>query len=360
MASAERIKAEIISRGGWERVYSAYAGLSEHIARNPTRHGSCPKTGDGKDCFRFFKDWSETGGAIHNSAGAFSDGISLLAWYTGQSVSQVLKEIENILGGVTVNTTAARRVVQRVKNKPYCTPKEAHERSERLRRNYKRCIPLQGTPGEQYLRSRGITMPLDFLEGTVMYNPSLYYKDDSLERPLQLQGLCSMVFGSDYKPLTMHRTFLDKDGRKAKVENGKLMFSATRTPTGGCIPLDGPVNTPFGRVIGTCEGLETGLSVRQATGCPMWIGISDRLMENINCQGVDVVLIWADKDPNRAGENAAERMQERLAKQGVNAFIYVPQTGEAKADWNDVLVKMGKEGFPQPLKSEWKVYGGDK
>ncbi|MCO4320014.1 DUF7146 domain-containing protein [Aliidiomarina quisquiliarum] len=359
MANAKQVKAEVIRQGGWQRVFSAYHGLAQHLEQRPTKAGPCPLTGDGKTKFRFCNDWNETGGAFHNDVRGIADGISLLTWYTGQSVSQVLKDIEGILGGVTIDSLHAERVVKKVRNRPYCSPEEAEERKERLRRNYRNCVSIIGTPGEVYLRSRGITMPLEFLHKKVMYNPELYYNDGTQKYATRMQGLCSMVIDKERKPLTMHRTFLTKSGRKAKLENSKLMFSADRAPTGGCIPLDEPVNTPYGRVIGVCEGLETGLSVRQETGCPMWIGISDRLMENINCSGVDVVLIWADKDPNKAGEEAAQRMLERLKSQNVNAFIYVPNVPEAKADWNDVLVGKVKGVFPQPLHPDWKVYGGE-
>lgn len=362
MADVKIIKAEIVSRGGWGHIYANYSGLSEHIARNPTRHGPCPKSGEGKDSFRFFRDWEESGAAVKNGLDPFADGIGLLMWLTDQSFPQVLKELEQMMGGVKTTPRRVKAITKKLQEsaKQYCTPKEEMIRRERLKRNLSRCEPLLGTPGETYLRNRGITMPLDFLDrnGRVMYNPSLWYKDDSLENAIKLQGLCSKVYCKDRKLLTLHRTFLTTDGHKADVENGKMMFAGTRTPTGGCIPLDNPVITPLGRVIGVCEGLETGLSVRQATGCPMWIGISDRLMENINCNIVDWVLIWADKDNNLAGINAAKRMKERLEQAGIKAVIFLPQM-EGPGDWNDVLVQQGESAFPQPLQPKWKVYGGD-
>lgn len=250
----------------------------------------------------------------------------------------------------------AKQMERRLQSRPYCSPKQKKERIERLRRNYENCQSILDTPGERYLRSCGITMPLEFLDKKMMYNPSLYYNESSLDQPLKMHGLCSMVVCKDFKPLTMHRTLLDNAGRKSLLKNNRLMFSSIRTPIGGCIPLDEPIQTPIGRVIGVCEGLETGLSVRQATGCPMWIGVSDRMMEKINCLNVDVVLIWADKDHNKAGEEAAIRMQEYLEKQAVSAFIFIPKTSAEKADWNDILVEHGIGGFPQPLRPEWKIH----
>lgn len=367
MASVEQIKAAVASRGGWDSVFCYYPDLSRHIDNNPTRHGYCPKTGKGKDCFRFFRDWKETGGAVHNGEERpFVDGIALLTWLTGKSTAEVLQEIDDLLGGVNVDKAAVKRINRNLKRKAaqYCTPAEAEERRERLMRNMDKCVNIIGTPGETYLRNRGITMPLEFLQDRVLYSPELYYAEtpkNKGDKPItkKLQGLCTKVYCKKRKLLTLHRTFLTKDGRKAPVSGNKMMFASTRTPTGGCAPLDLPVDTPFGKLIGVCEGLETGLSVRQATGCPMWIGIADKLMERVNCQGVDVVLIWADKDLNQAGEKAAERMQQRLASQGIHSVIYTPEV-EGKADWNDILVNYGEKAFPQPLQPEWKVYGGDK
>lgn len=357
------LKAQILTNGGWGSIFSNYGGLSEHLSlRRPTAHGPCPKTGEGKDSFRFLDDWQNTGGAVTNKAGTFPDGIELLMWLMDQSFFQVLKELDQMIGGVKISPRRARAISKKLEEqaKQYCSPKEKEIRRKRLRTNLERSVSLLGTPGETYLRNRGITMPLDFLNQNqrVMYNPSLWYKDDTLENAIKLQGLCSRVYCKDRKLLTLHRTFLTADGRKADVAKGKMLFAGTRAPTGGCIPLDNPVDTPLGKLIGVSEGLETGLSVRQATGCPMWVGISDRLMENVNCSGIDIVLIWADKDDNLAGQEAAERMKERLAQNGIKGIIYLPQM-EGPGDWNDVLVNSGAEAFPQPLQPEWKVYGGD-
>jgi putative DNA primase/helicase len=60
------------------------------------RHGSCPNHG-GKDGFRFFKDYKETGGAICNTCGPFPTGFRLLEYHHGWSRWKVYQEVERIL-----------------------------------------------------------------------------------------------------------------------------------------------------------------------------------------------------------------------------------------------------------------------
>jgi hypothetical protein len=64
----------------------------------------------------------------------------------------------------------------------------------------------------------------------------------------------------------VHRTYLSPDGLKAEVEPNKLSLGAL---AGGCVAL-GPLNP---RLI-ICEGVETGLSILQATGASIWAALS--------------------------------------------------------------------------------------
>jgi len=69
-----------------------------------------------------------------------------------------------------------------------------------------------------------------------------------------------------------------------------------------------------------------------------------------------LVLIFADKDPERRtadgivrpGEQAAKRLHANLWAKGVKARAYLPkqEAGEKGVDWADVLFSIGPAGFP--------------
>jgi len=121
---------------------------------------------------------------------------------------------------------------------------------------------------------------------------------------------------------------------------------------GSAIRLDSPRDN----FLSVAEGLETALAVRQATGFPMWATGSTAGLKEVRIPGdVKTVLIWADKDNNTAGLNAAEALAQTLYKEDRNIYVLLP-TGEipegAKSlDWLDVLNSEGEEAFLQTLEN---------
>ena len=83
------VKALVDQSGGWESVLSNYHGLAQSFEKG-TRQQPCPLTGGGRTKFRWFRDYRDTGGAYHNDVGPLPDGISVVSWYVGCSVSQAL------------------------------------------------------------------------------------------------------------------------------------------------------------------------------------------------------------------------------------------------------------------------------
>lgn len=147
--------------------------------------------------------------------------------------------------------------------------------------------------------------------------------------------------------VTLHRTYLTLEGRKADVfEPKKLM----------CVPNDCTINgaairlaQTSAKVIAIAEGVETALSVMTATGLPCWSTISEGGMRRFEPpKGIETVLIFADKDRSGVGFEAAKALQERLREQGIRTRIYMPRMsipdGAKGIDWNDVLRMNGR--FP--------------
>jgi hypothetical protein len=360
-----KVKALVQQRGGWENVLATCQGLSQSMKKG-LRQQPCPKTGDGITKFRWFKDWKETGGAYHNDVGCMPDGIDVYAWYCNMSKADALDEIIQICGGniESISDREAKRATQRQHQRAESrlTPEEVTRNKAVLSRNKAKAVPISGTHAEAYLRNRGIRSDLSRLSD-LGFTAKLAYREEGDTDWRHFPGMLAMVRNVEGKPVTMHRTFLDaSQPAKANILRSKMIFAAIEDVRGCSIQLDQPVvvNESGEKLIGIAEGIENALSVREATGTPMWVGISDRLMEMVKLpDDVKYVLIWADIEPSGAGMAAAKRMKERLEKEGRQARIMTPEThGKEKVDWNDIYQDKGLEGFPMVLQPEFQVQTG--
>jgi len=178
----------------------------------------------------------------------------------------------------------------------------------------------------------------------------------------------ALAFDAKGEPVTIHRTYLTWEGKKAPVpEVKKLMaYPSDRKLSGGGIPLMniknhiGNAATSSGAVItaiGVTEGIETALAVIEASKgkLPVWPLISTRLMENFEPpEEADLICIYGDQDANEAGKKAAIRLKERMIESGKMVCGWLPpedlleSTGSTSVDWLDVLIHQGEEHIPLP------------
>lgn len=164
-----------------------------------------------------------------------------------------------------------------------------------------------------YLHKRGIDIPLP---DTIRVNG-----DVMVSKVVDLNG--------DF--LGIQRTWL-------KIKNKKMLGPVS----GGSVHLAEPVD---GKIAIT-EGIETGLSVQQATGIPTWAALSTSGMVKIQLPThVKEVWIYADSDIGYAGQKAAIKLATRLKEEGRTVYIVYPANqpennkGHApKIDFNDLLV----------------------
>lgn len=163
-----------------------------------------------------------------------------------------------------------------------------------------------------YLRARGLS-----IEPPVTLRLALWG-----EQPVMLarvegpQGL-----------LGMHLTVLKPDG------SGRVSKRLAK----GSHPLGGSIRLfPFeaSKPLALCEGIETALAVREATGWPCWACVSAIGLAAVQLppEALEVV-ICADHD--KAGLEAAHKLARRLLSEGRRVRLATPP--REGTDWLDVL-----------------------
>lgn len=129
--------------------------------------------------------------------------------------------------------------------------------------------------------------------------------------------------------LGMHLTVLKPDG------SGRVSKRLAK----GSHPLGGSIRLfPFeaSKPLALCEGIETALAVREATGWPVWACVSAGGLAAVQLppEALEVV-ICADHDP--AGLEAARKLARRLLSEGRKVRLATPPV--QGQDWLDVVAE---------------------
>ncbi len=198
---------------------------------------------------------------------------------------------------------------------------DTKDRTEVARRIWSASQPAAGTPVETYLASRGITIEPP---PTLRYHPGLKHGPTGLPLPAMVTAVTTWP---EREVIAIHRTFLTADGsKKAQVSNPKLMLGPC---AGGAVRL-----SPFGNDLVLAEGIETALSVLQASGKPVWACLSTSGLKSVLLPPeVATVTIAADGD--EPGITAAEEAASRFYREGRDVKIAKPPPG---MDFNDLLL----------------------
>jgi hypothetical protein len=345
---AEEVRPLAIGR--WEEILSALAPQLTPALDRKGRHVPCPVHG-GKDGYRVFKDVQSTGGSVCNTCGVFADGFATLMWANGWDFMTALNAVAEYLNICHVSVTPPRR--QQKSSSKLDNDEENDEKRQALNRVWNESIAIldrDAEPARLYLARRGISIPLP---ETLRFHPSLAYYDGN-KKTGEYPAIVAMVSGAEGNPVTIHRTYLTKDGKKAPVESPKKLMSypKDRKIIGGAIRLVDP-----GPVLAVAEGLETALAVMEGTGLPVWCAVNALLLEHfVPPPGVERVVVFADKDrsteqhPRGHGQEAARRLVQRLWEMGIKASAIVPAgeipAGQKSLDWLDILNRDGLAGFP--------------
>jgi hypothetical protein len=292
--------------------------------------GSCPRCGGSdrfvvslrKQIFRCRK------------CGAAGDAIAMVAHVEGLDVSRredFLKAVEIINGGPppasAPDPDASARIAARRRQAEHAKADRDSNQREHENRNREFALriwhygrPAAGTAVETYLRARGITVPPPL---TLRFHPALQHRPSGLSWPAMVA-----LVTRDRAMLGVHRTWLERNGAgKAPVEHQKMTLGPVR---GGAVRLGPPAET-----IAVAEGIETTLSVMQATGTPAWAALSTSGLRALELPDtVREVIVCADGDAE--GDHAATEAARRWQMQGRRVRIARAPPGK---DFNDLLLE---------------------
>ena len=209
---------------------------------------------------------------------------------------------------------------------------QRQEKARRVAELWAQCVPLTaGDPVTQYLIRRGIgdvTQP-DVLR---LHRGVDYWADR--EKLGTFPAMVAPIVGPDGRTVALHRTYLTREGCKADVPSPKKVTGAAGPLVGACIPLHKPARG----VLGVAEGIETALAAYQASGVPTVATYCASAMAGLVWPaGVQRLVIFADND--KAGREAAAKLQSRAVRAGLQVSVMTPS--EAGADWCDVWTGRG-------------------
>ena len=203
------------------------------------------------------------------------------------------------------------------------------------------CQLADNSSVSEYLESRGYKPQDSTIPDSIRYHPNLYHSPTKAHFPAMVALItkhdCSSNCGEN-EIIGIHRTYLAVvDGKvaKAPISPNKMIFSQAK---GGAVRLGAIV----GKKLVITEGIETGLSVAQATSLPVWAALSANNMENIIVPSLDVtweVIIAADSD--ETGKRAADKLAGRLLANDYVVCIATPR--ELGSDFNDLLTDSSVE-----------------
>jgi putative DNA primase/helicase len=181
-----------------------------------------------------------------------------------------------------------------------------------------------GRPVENYLRARGITLPVP---DTLRYYPGLRHTPTNC----LYDAMVALVTNKYGTPIAIHRTWLSHDSKStAPVDDPKMTLGKV---TGGAIRL-----APIGEHLLIGEGIETCLSAMQIYGIPAWSSVSAYGLYMIELPDeVRKVTILVDNDDY--GQGAAEKAAWRLLNIGLRVSLAHSEIGK---DFNDQLMRNSK------------------
>lgn len=287
--------------GKWPGILLALGVKEEFLQK---KHGACPFCG-GVDRYRF-DNKDERGTFICSQCGA-GDGMQFLIRLNNWTFAQAAKNVDSVIGNVTALPAQKQRT-------------EA-QKIAAIKKILSECrVVKNGDPVWLYLtrRTNIETIPTD-----IKYHPALYHSAGG-EHP----AMVSIVRGQNGCGVSLHRTYLTIDGRKAGAMPNKK-FVEGMPLNGGSVRL-----SPIFEHIGIAEGIETALAAGVKHNIPTWAATNAVLLEQwLPPAGVERVTVFGDNDESFVGQSAAFNLAKKLTKLGVNVDVRIPE--KTATDWAD-------------------------
>ena len=158
---------------------------------------------------------------------------------------------------------------------------------------------------------------------------AVYLHDDKTKT--QHPSMVVKLAAPDACTFTLHRTFLDYEGRKADVPEVRKLAPGP-VPPGGAVRL-----CPSASYMGVGTGLETSLAAMEMFKLPVWATLNDRLLLKWQPPAtVRRLVIFGDNDKSFSGQMAAYGLAFRLKTEGLMVEVRIPE--RVGWDWNDQLM----------------------
>jgi DNA primase len=200
---------------------------------------------------------------------------------------------------------------------------------DRARGVWNAAVAVGGTPGEVYLRSRGITMPIPHSFRFAL-TPA-WYDDETGECGPNLPALIGAVVDGRQDLIGLQRIFLADGGRrKARMEKPKRSLGRVK---GGALRLNSDVDST-GRELIVTEGPEDGLSLAQELDREVWVTLGTALMPHVDYPPRITSIVIAGQN-DAPGREAVAKAEADLLERGFAVRPMWP--AEGFKDWNDQL-----------------------
>ncbi len=208
---------------------------------------------------------------------------------------------------------APRRRPQRTQPAPQPSPNQDHALEI-----WRAAQPATGTPAEDYLRGRGITIPVP---ASVRYRPAVKHTDTGLHLPCLVAAACNV----DRRITGIQRIYLTHDGRKAPLNRPKMALGTLR---GSAVRL-----APTTDRVWLTEGVEDGLALVQMMAEPAWALLGAGNFKTVELpEKIRQVILAPDGDEK--GQGVIREAAIRLAGQGREVRVAKLPAGK---DWCDAF-----------------------
>jgi len=303
------------------------------------KHYPCPVHG-GRDGFRLFDNVEDTGGAVCNTCGVFTDGLALLQWSSGQDFRETLIRVNDLVSDGTARP--APQVTKTIE------PNTGKQRA--IRKQLERSDTTINLPASEYFKFRGLPPVQEYPSIRYVDGIPFYHEGKPLLKPdgsWQTYPAIIGVMRSAEGIAGITQTFITKTGQRVTDDLKSRGIDSNGKRYLNYLPLSGSairLGVPD-ECLGVCEGLETALALREMTDnqLPIAAATSAALLRAIDIpERVKRVIIFADRDRSKAGEVAASALAERLAEQGKVVVVKLPpmniHAGQKSADWLNYLI----------------------